>query len=192
MSLVGEMGHNPRLLAVSCPRPTPPPLPILIRLVLLASSAPTSQPCKRCVAVALLLGIPGGSRPPIASPINSANLILVPRRRAMHVFSVVDEAEFDPKKHVEKMLGQVEAGDVTVACWEPGQISPYHCHPHATEIYFCFEGGGVMRTPDETIDVKPGAFVVHPPGEVHEYENGPRASFFSAGATGPTWRGAPP
>jgi mannose-6-phosphate isomerase-like protein (cupin superfamily) len=31
----------------------------------------------------------------------------------------------------------------------------------------------MMRTPRETIDVKPGAFVVHPPGEVHEYANGP-------------------
>ena len=29
-----------------------------------------------------------------------------------------------------------------------------------------------MRTADRTIEVKPGAFVVHPPGEVHEYENG--------------------
>ena len=29
-----------------------------------------------------------------------------------------------------------------------------------------------MRTPKETIAVAPGAFVVHPPGEVHEYENG--------------------
>ncbi|MGB6173434.1 MAG: hypothetical protein WBG12_15845, partial [Xanthobacteraceae bacterium] len=71
----------------------------------------------------------------------------------MHVFSVVDEAAFDPKKHVEKILGQVEAGDVTVACWEPGQISPYHCHPHATEIYFCFEGGGAMRTPTQNVTV---------------------------------------
>jgi len=61
-----------------------------------------------------------------------------------------------------------------VACWEPGQISPNHCHPNATEIYFCFEGGGKMRTPKETVDVVPGSFVVHPPGEVHEYINGPQ------------------
>ena len=92
----------------------------------------------------------------------------------MHVFSVVDEQEFNPKRHVEKILGRVAAGDVTVACWEPGQISPYHCHPQATEIYFCFEGGGVMRTPEQTIDVTPGSFVVHPPGELHEYANGPQ------------------
>ncbi len=31
-----------------------------------------------------------------------------------------------------------------------------------------------MRTPDATVAVAPGAFVVHPPGEVHEYENGPQ------------------
>jgi quercetin dioxygenase-like cupin family protein len=94
----------------------------------------------------------------------------------MHVFNVVQEAEFDAKKHVEKILGTIEEGDVTVACWEPGQISPYHCHPHATEIYFCFEGGGTMRTPRQSIAVVPGAFVVHPPGEVHEYANGPQRS----------------
>ena len=30
-----------------------------------------------------------------------------------------------------------------------------------------------MRTPKETVAVVPGSFVVHPPGELHEYENGP-------------------
>ena len=92
----------------------------------------------------------------------------------MLVFSVVDEQGFNPKRHVEKILGRVAGGDVTVACWEPSQISPNHCHPHATEIYFCFEGGGVMRTPDQTVAVTSGSFVVHPPGELHEYENGTR------------------
>ena len=91
----------------------------------------------------------------------------------MHVFNLDKEQQWDPKHHVEKILGKVGEGDVTVACWEPAQISPYHCHPYATEIYFCFSGGGTMRTPTETIDVVPGSFVVHPRGEVHEYANGP-------------------
>ena len=91
----------------------------------------------------------------------------------MHVFNLEKEQQWDPKRHVENILGRIGEGDVTVACWEPGQISPYHCHPAATEIYFCFSGGGVMRTPEETIDVVPGSFVVHPRGEVHEYANGP-------------------
>jgi len=90
----------------------------------------------------------------------------------MHAFSLQAEQEWNPKHHVEKILGEVKDGDFTVACWEPGQISPYHCHPYATEIYFCFSGGGKMHTPKETIPVTPGSFVVHPPGEVHEYENG--------------------
>ncbi len=90
----------------------------------------------------------------------------------MNVFHLKKEEEWNPRRHVEKILGTIGEGDVTVACWEPGQISPYHCHPHATEIYFCFEGGGKMRTPGETVDIVPGAFVVHPPGELHEYANG--------------------
>jgi quercetin dioxygenase-like cupin family protein len=108
----------------------------------------------------------------------------------MQVFNLTQEAEFNPAKHVEKILGRLEGGDFTVACWEPGQISPYHCHPDATEIYFCFEGGGTMRTPNETIAVTPGAFVVHPPGEVHEYANGAARTLLSASATGRIWRRA--
>jgi len=29
-----------------------------------------------------------------------------------------------------------------------------------------------MKTEDGTVDVFPGAFIVHPPGELHEYING--------------------
>ena len=91
----------------------------------------------------------------------------------MRAFSLLVEQVFNSKKHVEKVLDTVGGGDVTVACWEPGQISPHHCHPHATEIYFCFQGGGTMRSGNETVDITPGSFVVHPTGELHEYANGP-------------------
>jgi quercetin dioxygenase-like cupin family protein len=99
----------------------------------------------------------------------------------MHVFDLNKEQEWDLNKHVEKVLAELDvgggqAGDYTVACWEPGQISPHHCHPGATEIYFCFTGGGKMKTPTGTVDVVPGSFCVHPPGEVHEYINGPQRS----------------
>ena len=90
----------------------------------------------------------------------------------MHAFDLVAEQRFDSRERVEHILATVGSGDVTVACWEPGQVSPYHCHPYATEIYFCYEGGGVMRTPVEEVAVRPGAFVVHPPDELHEFENG--------------------
>ncbi|CAI8334358.1 cupin domain-containing protein [Alphaproteobacteria bacterium] len=91
----------------------------------------------------------------------------------MDTYDFDSEQEFDPIKHVEKKLGLFGEGDVSIACWEPGQVSPNHCHPDATEIYFCFEGGGVMRTIDEEIEIKKGGLVVHPRGELHEFTNGP-------------------
>ena len=91
----------------------------------------------------------------------------------MYVFDLEREQEFSSEKHVEKVLQVVSGGDVTIACWEPGQTSPNHCHPDSTEIYFCYQGGGKMRTENGTVDVFPGAFIVHPPGELHEYINGP-------------------
>ena len=94
----------------------------------------------------------------------------------MITFNLTAEQRFDPRKHVENILGRTEDGDFTVACWEAGQVSPHHCHPYCTEIYFCFEGGGTMRTPTGSVAVVPGALCVHPPGEVHEYINGPQRS----------------
>lgn len=92
----------------------------------------------------------------------------------MLAFRLADEMVFDAGKHVERVLGDEGGGDFSVACWEPGQVSPYHCHPQATEIYLCMQGGGVMYTPHEMAQIVPGAFVVHPRGELHEYENGPQ------------------
>lgn len=106
----------------------------------------------------------------------------------MRVFDLKQEAEWNMERHVEKVLGKVGVGDVTVACWEPGQICAYHCHPEATEVYFCFQGGGKMRTAERTIDIVPGGFVVHPPGELHEYINGPQRSLlFRVRYGGPTY-----
>ena len=47
----------------------------------------------------------------------------------MYAFNLKAEQAFDPKKHLERVLGRTGEGDVTIACWEPGQTSPYHCLP---------------------------------------------------------------
>lgn len=90
----------------------------------------------------------------------------------MDVFDLREEQEFRDDERVEKILGHYTGGDVTVACWEPGQESSDHSHPDAIEIYFCYDGGGVMRTDDGAIELSPGSFVVHPRGEFHRYTNG--------------------
>ena len=68
----------------------------------------------------------------------------------------------------------------------------------AASAGFCVSGGGTMRTPERTVAVTPGSFVVHPPGEVHEYENGPgRTMLFRVRYGGDmaarhcAWRGNP-
>ena len=115
-------------------------------------------------------------------------------------FTIGKEEKYDDDPHVANIVGQFEEGDVTVACWEPGQISPIHAHPHLTEIYFCVKGGGKMTTDEKVVEMSPGDFVIHPRGEVHEYENGSERSVlfrvrygearaFSAVRKG--WRGNP-
>lgn len=94
----------------------------------------------------------------------------------MRVHLLAVEERFDVARHVEKVLEVQGSGDVSVACWEPGQISPYHCHPRATEIYLCVAGGGTMRTPVSREVLAPGSLVLHPEGELHEYENGSQRS----------------
>jgi len=114
----------------------------------------------------------------------------------METFSLPNEQRWDPQKHVESILGQTEGGDYSIACWEPGQISPHHSHPECTEIYLCISGKGVMSVPGRRIDIVPGALCVHPPGELHEYANGDqRTVLFRVRYGGPTttmireWRG---
>ena len=115
-------------------------------------------------------------------------------------FRISNEEKYELGHHVANIVGQFEEGDVTVACWEPGQISPLHAHPHLTEIYFCVKGGGTMTAGERVVEMIPGDFVIHPRGEVHEYENGSERSVlfrvrygeardFTAVSKG--WRGNP-
>src|SRR5262245_63899318 len=106
----------------------------------------------------------------------------------MEVFSLEAEQQFNPRKHVEKILGKVGEGDVTVACWEPGQISPYHCHPHATEIYFCYSGGGTMHTPRPAGTLSRGPSLWHPRGNRNDYANGRHPTPLSVVPYGATFR----
>jgi mannose-6-phosphate isomerase-like protein (cupin superfamily) len=92
----------------------------------------------------------------------------------MLVFKLEEEQAWNLGHHVEKVLAQMGGGDVSIACWEPDQVSPYHCHPNATEIYFCVSGHGKMRTPAFSVDMVAGSFALHPPGELHEFSNGPQ------------------
>lgn len=76
--------------------------------------------------------------------------------------------EFSPKHHVHKSLTETERSDITIACWEPGQTSPIHCHPGADEIYHVMEGEGVFSDGRTEKRLGPGATVLFRAGEAHQ------------------------
>ena len=65
----------------------------------------------------------------------------------MQVFNLLAQQEFDPERHVEKILGTVGEGDVSVACWEPGQISPDRSSSIRNGDLFLLPGRGHNRIP---------------------------------------------
>src|SRR5262245_26553601 len=92
----------------------------------------------------------------------------------MHVFSLEREQQWDPRHHVEKILGRIADGDVTVACWGAGPDQPVSLPPSRyRDLFLLFGWRHHEDTKGHCCRHAPGAFVVHPPGEVHEYENGP-------------------
>ncbi len=105
----------------------------------------------------------------------------------MHVFSVTGEAEFNPKKHVEKILGTIEDGDVTVACWEPGQISPNHCHPHATETISASKAAAPCARRGKPSRWCPAPSWCIRPAKCTNTRTARNARCCSACATAPTW-----
>ncbi|MDP6367366.1 MAG: cupin domain-containing protein [Nitrospinota bacterium] len=116
----------------------------------------------------------------------------------MNIVDLNKKQAFDPKLHVAVRLGQFEEGTVAVDCWEPGQIGPMHVHHDATEINFCYQGGGIMTTDEGKEVITPGSFVIHPHGEYHEFESGPERTLIfrlRLGANTNThrreWRGNP-
>jgi uncharacterized cupin superfamily protein len=54
----------------------------------------------------------------------------------------------------------------------PGKINfPLHTHAAQWEAYYILKGSGQMRTPDGFYDLRPGDYIVCPPGEAHQLIN---------------------
>jgi quercetin dioxygenase-like cupin family protein len=89
----------------------------------------------------------------------------------MEVLDLDRAREFSPVHHVQKLLTDTPLCSVSLACWEPGQTSPIHCHPHADEIYHVLEGTGLFRDGRAERHLGPGGTVIFPAGEVHQVES---------------------
>jgi quercetin dioxygenase-like cupin family protein len=88
----------------------------------------------------------------------------------MEIVDLKSAQEFSPTHHVHKSLLGTPLSDISIACWEPGQIGPIHHHPGADEIYHVTEGEGLFRNGHAERRLGPGGTVLFHAGEVHQVQ----------------------
>jgi quercetin dioxygenase-like cupin family protein len=88
----------------------------------------------------------------------------------MEIVDLKAAEEFSPAHHIHKSLTSTPHADISIACWEPGQISPIHSHPGADEIYHVVEGEGVFDDGRTKRRLGRGETVIFPAGEVHQVQ----------------------
>lgn len=89
----------------------------------------------------------------------------------MEIIDLKAAREFSAEHHVQKFLVNTPFCSISVACWEPGQMSPIHCHPGADEIYHVLEGEGLFRDGQSERRLGAGGTVMFPAGEVHQVQS---------------------
>jgi quercetin dioxygenase-like cupin family protein len=53
-------------------------------------------------------------------------------------------------------------------CYEPGQVTPFHVHPHDDEVVYCVEGRGAITFDDRpNVPLEPGTIISLPAGLPH-------------------------
>ena len=76
--------------------------------------------------------------------------------------------EFSSERRVRKKLVQTDIIVSEIVCYEPGQMTKMHHHPHQDEFFYCVEGGGVVTFADQDdIPIAKGGVVLIPSGTAH-------------------------
>ena len=85
------------------------------------------------------------------------------------VSNLNDLIEFDKDARlVRKKLFQSDIIVSELVCYEPGQLTKTHVHPHQDEIFFCIAGRGVITFEDrDDVPIEQGSMVFVPSGTRH-------------------------
>jgi quercetin dioxygenase-like cupin family protein len=92
-------------------------------------------------------------------------------RDGMEVIDLKGKQEFSSTHHIQFSLAESPLCGISIACWEPGQISPIHCHPEADEIYHVLEGEALFRDGRTEHRLKAGGTVFFRVGEIHQVQS---------------------
>lgn len=75
--------------------------------------------------------------------------------------------EYSPERQTRKKLIASENLVVELVCYEPGQATAPHLHPHQDEIFHVIEGGGTILVDADEEPVSAGSIVFVPAGSRH-------------------------
>ncbi len=86
--------------------------------------------------------------------------------------NINDLIEFDrDARVVRKKMFQSEIIVSEIVCYEPGQLTKTHHHPHQDEIFYCIQGKGVVTFSErDDIPIEQGSVVFVPSGIEHGVE----------------------
>ncbi len=87
------------------------------------------------------------------------------------VFDLHTLKDFAPDRRVRKMLFKTEQLWSEIACYEPGQSTVMHHHPHEEEAIFVLEGTANMSVGGEEHVVPAGSIIKFPANVPHDVRN---------------------
>ena len=91
--------------------------------------------------------------------------------RTVENLNLNDLIEYSDKRQVRKKFVQTDIIVSEIVCYEPGQVTKMHVHPHQDEIFYCMEGGGAITFAEqEDVAIFPGSVVFVPSGIRHGAE----------------------
>src|SRR5262245_31858401 len=81
---------------------------------------------------------------------------------------------YSPEARVNQPLLSSKDLVTRMNCYEPGQVTPLHLHPHDDEVVFCVEGRGAVTFEERAaVPLQPGTLVSLPAGLAHRIEAAP-------------------
>jgi len=94
--------------------------------------------------------------------------------RTARVVNIAKAAKFSPDARVNQELMATPTLVTRMNCYEPGQVTPMHMHPHEDEILYVVEGEGVVTFKDSAdVPVKRGDLICLPADQYHQINAGP-------------------
>lgn len=91
-----------------------------------------------------------------------------------YTVNVDEAAAFSSTARVNQELMATGDAVVHLNCYEPGQVTPMHKHPHEDEVLYIVEGAGVIRFEErEDLPFKAGDLVCLPGDQFHSIHAGP-------------------